>query len=173
MYLTIFWVLPNLDYHALNLYASGVKQYENLTYARIFSTNFRFSWKPVHSIELFDLAKFNYGVTNTGQPLPMIAPLKNQLSVKWQVKNVYVQVENEYSAAQNRIDKNFGEIPSDSYMLFHLRSGYRFSALTSTIKLNLGVENIFNKAYTDHLDWGSYLRPGRNIYLQLIVKKLE
>jgi iron complex outermembrane receptor protein len=32
------------------------------------------------------------------------------------------------------------------------------------------VENILNKAYSEHLDWGNYLRPGRNVYMHLSLK---
>jgi len=33
----------------------------------------------------------------------------------------------------------------------------------------VGVENIFDKAYSEHLDWGNYLRPGRNLFMNLRV----
>lgn len=151
-------------YDALTLRASGVKEYENLRYAITFSTNMQVLWKPVPALEVFDVMKYNFGQMHTGQPLPLIQPFNNLLSVTWKKQKYYLQAESEYAAAQNRIDRNFGEIPSKQYLLLNFRSGYNLGIHKSVISLSFGVENILNKAYSEHLDWGTYNRPGRNVY---------
>ncbi len=41
------------------------------------------------------------------------------------------------------------------------------------LDIRTGVENIFNKPCDEHLDWGNYFRPGRNIYLNLNITLLQ
>ena len=163
--------IVNPDYEALTLRASGVKQYENLNYAVIFASNVQAIWKPLNMVEVLDVLKYNYGQTYTGEPLPLIQPLKNLLSVTWRKPTYYVQAETEYSAAQNRINIDYGEIPTSSFILFNIRSGVDINVNASVVNVSFGVENIFNKAYSEHLDWGSFLRPGRSFYFGLSVSR--
>jgi iron complex outermembrane recepter protein len=36
--------------------------------------------------------------------------------------------------------------------------------------VNAGVENLLNKSYSEHLDWGNYNRPGRNFNFMISYK---
>jgi iron complex outermembrane receptor protein len=35
------------------------------------------------------------------------------------------------------------------------------------MEIQAGVENILDKQYHEHLDWGNINRPGRNVYAQI------
>ena len=60
-----------------------------------------------------------------------------------------------------------GEDVTDGYFLLHARLGFVLDVLKSTTTIQFGVENIFDKLYHEHQDWGNIPRPGRNIYIQL------
>ena len=158
------------DYEALNLYASGTKKYENIDFARIYSTHFQFFWKPLAAVEVFNNLKYTWGETYENVPLPLIPPLKNLFTIHLEKGNYQLQLENETSAAQNRINTNYGETETPGFTLFHLRTGYKIRTEKSYISLNAGVENLFNRAYSEHLDWGDYNRPGRNFYFMISYK---
>ncbi len=154
-------------YQPLNLYATGTKKYENIDFARIVSANGQLFWQASPSIEFFNNLKFNWGETHAGDPLPQMPPLKNLFTVHFKKGNFQLQAENETSAAQNRINAGFGETKTDAFTLFHLRTGYKFQMKQTALRLNAGVENILYNAFSEHLDWGYYKRPGRNVYFSL------
>ncbi|RIH65056.1 TonB-dependent receptor [Mariniphaga sediminis] len=162
--------LNDPGFEALNLYASGIKKYENIDFARLFSANVQFLWEPFQWLEFFNVMKYNWGETFANRPLPLIPPLKNLFSVHVEGKNFNVQAETEYSAPQNRINKNFGETETPGFFLLHFKTGYKIKAGPSVIHLNAGIENILDKVYSEHLDWGNYNRPGRNFYLSVSYK---
>jgi len=155
------------DYEALNLYASGVKQYINLDHATICSANAQVLWQPVPSLEFFNITKYNWGKTAEEEPLPLIPPLNGLLTVSWTKQNYSLQGEAEYSASQHRINRDFGETPTSSYLLFHIRLGYRLPLSGSSLNMHAGIENLLDKAYSEHLDWGNDHRPGRSFYFGL------
>ncbi len=158
------------EYGPLTVRASGVKQYENLTSATIFASNVQIMWQPAEEIEILNILKYNYGQTYSGEPLPLIAPLKNIGSVTWRRPEYYVQAEAEYSSAQHRINADFGESSTASFTLLNVRAGFDIDLECTILNFSFGIENVFDNAYSEHLDWGNYLRPGRNFYLGLSVK---
>ena len=59
-----------------------------------------------------------------------------------------------------------GEDKPPGYFLLNTRLGYATTISKSSVELQVGVENIFDKKYYEHLDWGNINRSGRNIYVQ-------
>lgn len=153
----------------LSMYASGVKQYSNVAVASIFSTGFQGQWYPVEVLEFYVMSKYTCGQIRNNEPLPLIPPLKNVFSVSYQKVKYYVQAEAELSSAQVRINNNYGELPSKAFSVFNLRSGYNFDFTRLNARMSIGIDNLFNKIYSEHLDWGNYYRPGRNYYFQVLV----
>jgi len=155
------------EYNSLNLYATGVKQYVNMDKAKLFAFNCQLLYKPIQSIELFGILKYNYGSLQNNDPLPLIQPLKTIVSATYKKANYFFQFEIESSAKQARINANFGEGLTDGFTLLNFRSGYDIKWSKSMLGLNFGIDNIMNKIYSEHLDWGNYYRPGRNFYFGL------
>ncbi len=153
----------------LNFYASGVKSYENIPAAVLYGTSLQVQWNPVAYMTLYTLFKYTYGRTDGGDPLPLMPPLKNTSICKFHKGIASIQMEGEFSSAQNRVNTGFGEQPTPSFAIFHLRTSFKWGIKETLFELGAGIENIFNKAYSEHLDWGNYLRPGRNIFLNLKV----
>ena len=153
----------------LNFYASGVKKYENIPTAVLYGTSLQVQWNPAEFLTLYTLLRYTYGRTDEGDPLPLMPPLKNTSICKFEKGAASIQMEGEFSSAQNRVNSEFGEQPTPSFAIFNLRSSFRWGIQATLFELGAGIENIFNKVYSEHLDWGNYLRPGRNIFLNLRV----
>ena len=147
----------------MNFYANGLRVYENVPGAKLLSTDLQAIVHPFNELYLFDLAKYTWGQLNSGEPIPLIPPFKNVISVSFELKKWNIQLENESSMKDSRINLPYGETISPSWSVFNLKSSYHF--LFSDMKLDgsLGITNIFNSAYYEHLDWGHILRPGRSI----------
>ncbi|MEE9462826.1 MAG: TonB-dependent receptor plug domain-containing protein, partial [Bacteroidales bacterium] len=158
------------DIPPMNLYASGLKKYQNIEHAFLYGTSLQMQWIPVQSVNLYSLFKYTYARTYDGEPLPLIPPLKNISICRYQKKSLSLQAEGEFSSAQHRISPAFGETATDAFAIFHFRASWSWNISKYLLEISSGVENIFNKAYSEHLDWGNYLRPGRNVYMHLSLK---
>lgn len=151
--------------------ASGVRAYENIPSAKLFGAESSFNYQFFHQhFVLNNTWKWLQGKDGQNQPLPLIAPIKTITSLRFRHRQLSFQAENEISLKQSRINLNFGEKETPAYAVFNVRSDYSFVMKRYQLNFSAGVENLFNKAYTEHLDWGSVLRPGRNIYSMLTLK---
>ncbi len=147
--------------------AKGVKVYQNLSNAMLTGLELSAQVKLLTKTEILSTLKYTHGVGNDNEPLPFISPLKNITSLRYLHNRFSAQLEYEATMAQNRINKNAGESPTPGYFLVNARLGYVPACCNNRFSLQAGVENIFNVAYREHLDWGNVLRPGRNAYMQL------
>ena len=111
--------------------------------------------------------RYTLAKDNNNEPLPFVAPLKNINSVSYQPGHFSVQLETETALSQNKVSGHYGEDVTPGYFLLNSRFGYNSSILKKNAEIQAGVENIFDKKYHEHLDWGNIPRPGRNIYLQI------
>lgn len=151
--------------------ASGVRAYTNIPGARISGAESSVNYQFANGHFSFNnTMKLLYGKDNNKIPLPLIAPFKSVSSLRFTHNNIFVQAENEWSNGQNRVNSEFGERSSPGFSIFNLRTNYTFDLKSSKLELSAGAENLFNKAYYEHLDWGKMLRPGRNIYTMLSMK---
>lgn len=147
--------------------AHGVKNFSALPDAGLAGIESSLLLKPVKQLDIISTLRYTNGKDNTGDPLPMIAPLKSVSSIRYQFSNLFLQLESETAAAQHKISSRYGEDKTGGYTLLHIRSGYRFVLLGKKTDLQSGIENVLDKKYHEHLDWGNVARPGRNIYVTL------
>jgi iron complex outermembrane receptor protein len=156
------------DLSVMTIGAEGVRSYNNLSYAKMIGMESHLNYRFFHQgLTVNQTLKWIKGTNMEGQPLPLMAPLKVITSARFNHKHYFVQLENELSAGQNQIDASFGEQKTPGFSIFNIRSNYHFKFQQQDMNFGLGVENLFNKAYFEHLDWGRFLRPGRNVYLSL------
>lgn len=151
----------------MNFYTHGTRIYTNVPSAKLFSTDMDLLVYPVKNLSVFMLSKFTLGQLNSGDPIPLIPPFKNVISVKYQLEKFSVQFENETSLAQNRINTAYGEFTTPGYSVFNAKGSYAFKIKKRIVDFGWGVTNILNKAYYEHLDFGRINRPGRNLELFL------
>lgn len=162
--------LLNSAFHPMTIGAPGVKQYTNIGGAYKAGIESVISASVYKNLVIVNTLRYWYGAQNNGDPIPFLSPFRNVIALKKSVGNIFFQIENEFSAAQNRFNAAAGEDATASYSLFHVRFQSDFSIRNSKCNLQLGVENIFDKRYNDHLDWNNVLRPGRNGYVLLNFK---
>lgn len=119
---------------------------------------------------------YNYNL-DKHLPLPFTPPMSVLSEIKYEKKvsgksisNYYLGIDVQRFAAQNRVDRNEKRTPG--YTLFNFSSGMTINMLNAPIDLNLGVSNIFNTRYLNHLSRYRLLNlpeQGRNIILSLKV----
>ncbi|HNR15735.1 MAG TPA: TonB-dependent receptor [Chitinophagaceae bacterium] len=159
----------NSSFSTMTIGAKGVKEFINIPNASVSGVEGSVVLKPAPAIDVVSTVRYTAGKDNKGNSLPLIAPLKNTTSIRYQPKNFSVQLEAEAASKQGHINIEAGEDVTTGYSLLHIRFGYNTMILNNTIELQGGVENIFDRKYHEHLDWGNISRPGRNVYIQFRV----
>jgi iron complex outermembrane receptor protein len=157
----------NPAFNSMTIGANGIKSYINIPSASVAGAEASIFLQPGSMVDIVSTVRYTSAKDNNNNPLPFVAPIKNINSVRFQPKRFSAQLETETALSQNRISKQWGEDATAGYILLHSRFGYNTSLFDNHIELQGGVENILDKKYRDHLDWGNIARPGRNVYIQL------
>jgi iron complex outermembrane receptor protein len=104
--------------------------------------------------------------------LSEMPPTRSRLALRYEARGArrsgFAEVEAVYSAQQTHVDTDLRESPTPSYAVANARLG----ASLGKVRVAVGVANIFNRTYVEHL---SYQRdpfrtgtktyePGRNVY---------
>ncbi len=147
--------------------ANGVKLYDNTGSAVLKGGELTIKYVSSGALSLMSTGKYVHGERSKGEPMWQIPPFKSVTSVKFRKGLYSVQGETECSATQNRVDLSSGETTTDSYVIFNIRLTALWMLGSRSFEINGGVENITNKFYHEHLDWGGIPRPGRNYYVTL------
>lgn len=117
---------------------------------------------PAELIHFENSFSYTRGINRaTNNPLPFIpaAILRNELKLEPKLKGLkssYFSLGLDNVFNQNRID-NF-ETATSGYSLVNLAIGSTFTLGSQPVRLNLSANNLFDKAYYDHL---SRFKPGR------------
>lgn len=117
---------------------------------------------PAEIIHFENTFSFTRGINRaTNKPLPFIPAgvLRNEIRLEPELKGLkstYLSVSLDNVFKQNRVDSF--ETPTGSYSLFGLGLGSTFMMKNQPVRLNISVNNLFDKAYYDHL---SRFKPGR------------
>ncbi len=159
--------ITNNNVSTMTIGAHGVKTYNNIPHAFVSGLEASCFLKPFQKFDFVSTLRYTYAQDYKDEPLPGIAPLKNVSSIRYQPNKIFYQVETEMAAAQNRIRISSGEDETKPYTLWHVRLGLNSTLFQKNIEIQTGIENIFDKNYHEHLDWGNIARPGRNAYLQI------
>jgi len=118
---------------------------------------------PAELIHFENSFSYTRGVNRaTDKALPFIpaAVLRNEIRLepkfKGGLKSTYFSIAFDNVFKQSRVD-NF-ETPTGAYSLVNLAIGTTFMLNKQPLRINLSANNLFNKAYYDHL---SRFKPGR------------
>ena len=123
--------------------------------ARIAGGELGASWKVAPSWTLGATLAYAWGENRSdGRALPQIPPLEAKLSAAyddgvWSAGALWRLVAQKRYALNsgNVVGQDFG--PSAGFGVFSLNAGY---AISKQVKLSLGVDNLFDKAYAEHLN---------------------
>ena len=151
--------------------AAGVRSYNNISSARIIGAESNINYRFANQHFAFNnTLKYIKGRDNLGMPLPLIAPFKSISALRFTHQGLFLQAEYELSSAQNKVSAALGEQKSPAFSVINLRANHIFDLDKHKLEWSVGVENLLDKAYYEHLDWTKILRPGRNIYTMLSLK---
>ena len=111
----------------------------------------------------------------TNKWLPMIPARRIKTGIRWISQavgillNPYIGINSTVVSNQDRVDKF--ELATGGYTLVDIGFGAEAMTGLRKIRVDVGVENLFDRAYFDHLsrykDYG--LNPGRNVTLKVTV----
>ncbi|MBA2669161.1 MAG: TonB-dependent receptor [Gemmatimonadetes bacterium] len=103
--------------------------------------------------------------TDGDEPLPAIPPLTGSLEGRWEGVRYSLGLGWRGAAEQSRVA--FPERPTSGYSLFNASAGLRWTAWARMHTLTLGVDNLTDVAWRDHLSRIKDVapQPGRNVQL--------
>ena len=157
-----------IDYSAMTIDASGVKHYVNLDNASIIGTEIKLSCTIQKNLLFTSVNSISYGVDDENIALPLIPPFKSINSLKYNWKKIRFAMSYTTGTKQNHVDfEKYGETSSNEFNVLDASIGRSFDFKTSTLILHLTAENIFDAAYSEHLDFMSINREGRNFIVNL------
>ena len=188
-----FGFTPELFYRDINNYIQGIPstnttanmfsmmingkrplQFANVE-AEMAGIDMGYEWKITETWQLAGNISYVRGKrTDIRDNLYRIAPLSSFLELMYVHERAFISVENVAASRQDKVAEFNNEQESAGWGIVNLRVGIKFS---DEFSLGLGVENLFDKAYQDHLGGynrviGSYVplserlySKGRNFYL--------
>ncbi|MBJ6983870.1 TonB-dependent copper receptor [Luteimonas sp. MC1750] len=92
---------------------------------------------------------------DSGRPLPQMPPLEGRFSADWTSGSWSAGALVRVADGQDRVAEGYGNVvgqdigPSAGFATLALNAGYRFD---SGVQLTAGVDNLFDRAYSEHLN---------------------
>lgn len=120
------------------------------------------------NFEIKNVIQYTHGINlDDNIALPMIPPLKNNLTLTYKFYDLDLSLSNETAAGQTRIDLFETETPA--YSIFNFKSSLYFYLFGVQNQLVLNVRNIFDTTYRNHLSRIKDIMPesGLNISIGL------
>mgnify|MGYP001587300483 CR=1 FL=1 len=155
---------------AMTIGANGVRVYTNLPHAQLMGFESNINCSISREWLITGNAQYTHCAENTGQPLPLIAPLQTRIKLTWANNSWYANAEWQWSNAQNRVNSNFGDRPTPAYSLINASVGKNWTLGKVLLKTELQGFNLLDHYYRNHLSWGQIPQMGRNITFNVIFK---
>ena len=114
-------------------------------------------------LELTGTASYTRGQNlELNEPMYLIPPLTGWTSLRAICNKWWGDLEARMAMPQNRVARIFAdEDGTDGYFVVNVREG---STLGPGIDLSIGIDNLFDVHYHEHLSFGNLPNPGRNSY---------
>ena len=147
---------------------------ENVGQARLVGFDGRLDWRWLPSLSFYGTIAYVQGEDiENNSPLPLIPPLNGQAGVHWRSPLYFnVDFSAHLFATQERVAGD--ELRTPGYATFNLYLNSRAFNLVSLMnRFILGVENLTNRAYRNHLATNRGLilaEPGRNFVVKWILE---
>jgi hemoglobin/transferrin/lactoferrin receptor protein len=136
-------------------------QFQNTERATIRGAEFQLESYLTDSWTAFGNLTYTHGTDDkTGDPLPLIAPVKGVLGVRYQQPRWWGELNTRLVARQDQVPPGYEETPG--FAVIDVHGGYAFNM---GLTLQAAVENIGNVAY--HEPFNVRLEPGRNVKLSV------
>jgi len=151
--------------------------------ARIAGAEAGLEWRLAPAWKLGGTLAYAWGENRSeGRPLPQIPPLEARLSASYEHQRWSAGALLRAASHQHRVAEDEGNVvardlgPTAGFATLSLNAAYRF---TDALRASVGVDNVFDRAYAEHLnlagsaDFGfpadpvRINEPGRNVWLKL------
>ncbi len=146
----------------------------NINRARMYGFDFHVEYNFYYTSIFYATASYVKGddITAKGN-LPEIPPLNGNIGIKFELpEKIHADFSSIIFAAQNMTAAGEITTPGYAYFNFFVSSGQIYLDPID-LSITAGIENIFNKAYRNHLSTTRgfiTLEPGRNFLIKLITK---
>lgn len=149
------------------------KQFRNAD--EVFLTGFEagFNWEIGPSLQYDLVVSYVYGQNiSWDEPLAEITPLTTATSLAYTHNKFRAEIHGRVVDAQNRVASSFDESKTPGFAVFDIYANYSFF---NKLDVALGVKNLFDKNYVEHLSraykamdiQSLYFEPGRSINISL------
>ncbi len=153
-----------------NMSSAGVKRYVNID-AVLKGFELEGQLKISRNLSLgADLTYTEGKNRDSNTDLAQIPPLEGNLRLRYDEETLWAECSGRFVDKQDKIDSNFAETETPGFATFGLTLGI---IPLENYSIVLGVENIFDKKYSEHLNGnntysgGKLLEPGRNLFARL------
>lgn len=151
----------------MNYQSVGVKGYTSLDYATLVNLSLKANYHISHQLHWDGLLTYARGQDERGGNLPFIRPLSYQTALHFKHQQFAVQTAVNGDFTQEHYSPEFGEDETAAYTIWNASADYAFKISHYQAKIQVGVENIFDRYYSTYADWGNIPRMGRNIFSSL------
>jgi len=152
----------------MNIGIKGVKVYEQLPYAQLWSNDLNVSLLFLNGFTANAKAIYRRGIDNSNGNLPLIQPLTFETGLRYRKNMFYVEGLLQSATKQYHFNPEFGEGQSRAYTVFNLALSQTFYINRQKLVFKAGAENLFDENYSTYADWNNIPRPGRNIYTNVM-----
>jgi len=152
---------------AMTIGANGVRIYDALDYASIFSSHINTSYDISKTFSVNTSLGYNYGKGSNNESLPLIRPLSYFAELNYSRKQFNSSIQVKGDSNQSNYSSNYGEDETPAYAVVNMNLGNSFFIKNNRTVLKYGVENIFDTNYSTYADWNNIPRKGRNFYFNV------
>ncbi|MEJ6711250.1 MAG: TonB-dependent receptor, partial [Flavobacteriales bacterium] len=153
-----------------------VYRYAQTSSATTYGTEIYFHYHPhfAHRLHLEQDFSFVMGEDQYNQPLPLIPQTRINTNLKYEFgeQKAKIKIETLQLQRTHFLDKNevaSFETTSNDYEIYNLEANFSYTS-KKTVYLKLGIRNIFNKRYVNHLSNLKNIRlpgAGTNVYFAI------
>jgi len=104
-------------------------------------------------------------IVDTDEPLPLVPPLQGHAAIAWEPADWFLRAEGDFAAEQDRVGEF--EETTDGYAVLGLSTGVRLTLGGRLHVVTLGIENVTDEEYRNHLSRVKEILPeaGRGLKL--------
>lgn len=123
-------------------------QFNNID-AKLYGFDGSYGYQISDAWSLHGVLSLVRGRSDAGDNLYRLPPLNHRLTLSWIRDSIDIHLESVLYDEQRHISSFNDEAPTAGYGLINLRGNFQ---LTQQVRVSLGIENLFDKYYRDHLN---------------------
>jgi len=148
-YQNVYDYIQGMPIARMDMNGQPVLQYDNIDRAELYGLELTGGWQIIDELTLDGSISHVRGRNkDTGDDLYRIAPLHGLFDLGYRRESWEGHLEWAWASAQNRVSKIQNEPTTPGYGILNLRVAKTFA---DSVRVEVGVENLLDKRYADHL----------------------